>query len=372
VDGPGIASGSDCQCSETTVFSERSCLAKASLESDLVSTVVVLFSSELSRSTVKTDFEVKLNDKALKESDWEFQGNSTSAVLTLGRQRSDKRVTVVLASDLQDTRGWHFYPPQLEGSLKGNSTSTSEEEANERMVGTVATLGNFVGLAGSLMLGDSQLFVSMFLSIQLITYLPLADFNISSAVRGLFKASNSINSLEKLPWSLQCTKPYALASQYGFKCSEFLINADKELLMLTTLGLLLLTFSLVLTRVRLDSFLKLISKQVVALLTCSAIEFSVKAGIQLVSLSSAAGITIVGAVLFVYTLLGVAVAYFTQHKQDVLQEYLHFLTPSKTAQGYYCVFVVHSMSYGLILTMLDSPVLQMSILLAGIASVKSY
>jgi hypothetical protein len=105
-----------------------------------------------------------------------------------------------------------------------------------------ATSGSMsILLIGSAMLGSPDMFISMFMAIDLISFLPVIDLDFTQHQGSLLAGSNHLNEKPTFIRDLACF-PARRTSDFGFKCSNLLRNALKELGVLLTLVLVELMF----------------------------------------------------------------------------------------------------------------------------------
>lgn len=361
-----------CRCSEATLVKNTKCYSVVTLTTDSLLQLNLDFAAVPLPEPSKDDFMLELGSNALNNDDWTFNVTSPHTVSLILKEhlKVAKLASVLVSSTIKDEANRNFYPSVLNAQINAFSiTPTDDQTASKETAQVISSAISAMSLIGSVMCGDSQLFASMFLTVQLITYLPLADFNLSPKLKGLLIGSNQLNSLRDLPLPLKCTKPNKLAQEYGFECSEIYLNAPKELLCLTIVLTSFVLLTLIFKSKRRKAIINTLARHFVAIVSAAAISLSVKSGMQYESHSSAFGLVLSLIAQLLYIAAGAANTYFTLRNDERINQAFGFVCPTGKAQMYFSVFVVHSMSYGLVLTLLDSQVVQMSLLLLNIGAV---
>jgi hypothetical protein len=124
----------------------------------------------------------------------------------------------------------------------------AEDEQKDKQETAVAqsasSLGSSIVMVGSLMTG-SDAFVSLFMTVELFSYLPLINMQLSSHQVDLLVGSNQVKDLPSYIPGLECSPPLPSRKNYDFDCSNFLRIAQKELTILYVLGVVALVSSIV-------------------------------------------------------------------------------------------------------------------------------
>jgi hypothetical protein len=121
-----------------------------------------------------------------------------------------------------------------------DQASPQEERHQLATVATVSSMGSAVVMMGSLMTESPNLFVSLFMTVELLSYIPLINMNLTSHQVDLLVGSNQVQDLPNYIPSLDCAPPQSPRQNYDFDCTNFMRIAQKELCILSALSLVML------------------------------------------------------------------------------------------------------------------------------------
>jgi hypothetical protein len=89
-----------------------------------------------------------------------------------------------------------------------------------------------------MMTGSPNIFMSVFMTIEQLSFLPLVNMHLTSHQVDLLIGSNQLQGLPNFIPGLQCASPQHPRKNYDFDCTNFLRIAQKELAILFSLGLI--------------------------------------------------------------------------------------------------------------------------------------
>jgi hypothetical protein len=89
-----------------------------------------------------------------------------------------------------------------------------------------------------MMTGSPNIFVSVFMTIEQLSFLPLVNMDLTAHQVDLLIGSNQLQGLPNFIPGLHCAPPQDSRKNYDFDCTNFLRIAQKELAMLFSLGLI--------------------------------------------------------------------------------------------------------------------------------------
>jgi hypothetical protein len=118
--------------------------------------------------------------------------------------------------------------------------SPQEERHQLATVATATSTGYAVVMIGSLMTGSPNLFVSLFMTVELLSYIPLINMSLTSHQVDLLIGSNQVQRLSNYIPGLDCAPPQNPRQNFDFNCTNFMRIAQKELCILSTLCLVML------------------------------------------------------------------------------------------------------------------------------------
>jgi hypothetical protein len=123
--------------------------------------------------------------------------------------------------------------------------ANKKKERKETAVAQSATsAGSSIVLAGSSMTGSPDVFVSLFMTVELFSYLPLINMELSSHQVDLLVGANQVKDLPNYLPGLKCSPPQHSRKNYDFECSNFLKITQKELTILCVLSVVTLVSSI--------------------------------------------------------------------------------------------------------------------------------
>jgi hypothetical protein len=129
-----------------------------------------------------------------------------------------------------------------EGSCIPRPSSLTQQQKDEaKQTATIASASSASAgavMAGSFFSGSPDIFVGMFITLELISFLPLIDLSLTKHQEKLLTGSNQLSSLPEIIGGLECYAPATQHSSYSINCANFLRSSQKEVLVTT--GLLLL------------------------------------------------------------------------------------------------------------------------------------
>jgi hypothetical protein len=111
-------------------------------------------------------------------------------------------------------------------SVKAVSPKTPAEFA--LVTTTIPTAGSSVVLAGSMITGSHNIFISVFMTIEQLSFLPLVNMDLTTNQVDLYIGSNQLQGLPNFIPGLHCAPPQDKRKNYDFDCTNFLRIAQKD------------------------------------------------------------------------------------------------------------------------------------------------
>jgi hypothetical protein len=133
------------------------------------------------------------------------------------------------------------------GGSSDDSTKTqisTKQKQEVAVTKTATSVGSSVVMIGSMMTGSPDIFVSMFMTVEMLSYLPLINMKLTSHQVDLLVGANQLQDLPDFIPGLECLPPTDSRKNYDFECTNFLRIAQKELLILCSLGLVFFVSSI--------------------------------------------------------------------------------------------------------------------------------
>jgi hypothetical protein len=249
---------------------------------------------------------------------------------------------------------------------------TSKEERQETAVAQSATsLGSFIVMAGSLMTGSPDAFASLFMTVELLSYLPLINMQLTSHQVDLLVGTNQVKDLPNYIPGLECSAPQHPRKNYDFECSNFLKIAQKELTILGILGVVTLVSSIVAcvtadclkrTTETLKKVLPLARRLLLMIMTDSLIKAAYSANLSGIdSVQEGFSWLMIVGVWGLYLLLGGAGVFAVCSKSyPHLQHFLfNNLKPTLHARLYFSLLVLHRTAFVLLIILFDASKMQL-------------
>jgi hypothetical protein len=249
--------------------------------------------------------------------------------------------------------------------VKSVQAITSKEEANtEAITSSVMTAATGAVIVGALMVGSPDLAVSMLMTIELITYLPLIDLDFTKHETNLLVGSNQLDSLTGFFPGIHCIEARSRSSSYNFKCSSLFKNAQKEILILI-LALLIQLTERCLTKdgsAESEARLKSLRSIKVKLMLIVCFGFFIKSSVQCLSYAESSFQTVAGWA-FALAIFGLYQIWAVLNLLNRASCYNYpELKLTRACQSTYGLLILHRLIYAGTIVMLDYPVVQFSLL----------
>jgi hypothetical protein len=310
------------------------------------------------------------------------QGADQVVVEVTGLPKTSAALEFEIVAALRDTDGFEFAPKQFALAIPKSSGKTPrrEEEEAKGISQSITGLGTVFVIAGSVLSSDPTMFDSVIFTTQLIAYLPLADFEFTPSLRGLLIGANVVENMPRF-FDLDCSAPSKLASKYGFKCSNFLITAQKELTLLVgfltlVVGVSILRNKWTAQKEALGKIYNLLAfKGLKKAVGALAADLTVKAAIQITSLpdsSVASWASFAVAVIVVSGYGALALLSFRRFiRHTPGGPAFEELTDTRASVLYYFILYSQRIVFGLVLSLLSSPFEVIAVLLSTLSLVSS-
>jgi hypothetical protein len=222
-------------------------------------------------------------------------------------------------------------------------------------------------MAGSFFSGSPDIFVGMFITLELISFLPLIDLNLTKHQEKLLTGSNQLSSLPEIIGDLECYAPATQHSTYSINCANFLRTSQKEVLVIT--GLLLLYGLLSFKRGSefIKKLLTVVGSLIGKVLQSFVVDILVKACLFTIFVRVISFQAILSWILCGVCFIGFAALTYKLVKEAFNAEASPLFQHPELKSGvlprlYYAVMILHRVVYAVAVVCLDSPVVQLSIL----------
>jgi hypothetical protein len=259
------------------------------------------------------------------------------------------------------------------GGISDISSQTKQEERHEIAVVQTATgLGSSAVIVGTMMTGSPSIFMSMFMTIELLSFLPFINMKLTAHQVDLLVGSNQLKGLPNYINDLQCHPPRDSRRNYDFDCTDFLRIAQKEIAILSSLGLVTLVLWLLARKsegcagflLKVLPFLrKLLLMILINCLVKSAYSAQVSGIESVQEFFSWVFILVVWALFLLLGVLGCLAALSNSDSYPRLKEFLfNDLKPTAKSRLNFSLLILHRMTYALLIITLDASELQLLLL----------
>jgi hypothetical protein len=231
------------------------------------------------------------------------------------------------------------------------------------------------------MIGSPDAFVSLFMTVELLSYLPLINIDLTSHQVDLLVGANQVTDLPDYISELTCSPPQQIRRNYDFSCTNFLKIAQKELLIIWVIGVIALVASIVacatadcLTRCSegLKKVAPVARKLLMMILTDCLIKAAYSARLSGInSVEEGFSWVMIVVVWGLYAILGTGGCVAACSKSYPLLKHCLFndLKPAALSRLHFSVFVLHRTAFALLITALDTSKVQLLCLSAITAAV---
>jgi hypothetical protein len=218
--------------------------------------------------------------------------------------------------------------------------------------------------------------MSLFMTVELLSYIPLINLNFTSHQVDLLIGSNNFSSFPDFVPGLTCAPSDHPRDNYDFDCTNFLRTAQKELVILTCLGLIALSSSIVgclfkeLSR-RAERMLLQVVQLARRLLLMVLVDCLVKAtySAQLTGFTSVQEVfswLLIAAVWLLFLCLAALGVVFSKSSSYPLLEHFLYddLKPTLSSRLHFSLFILHRIVYTISITAFDFSKVQLVLLSA--------
>jgi hypothetical protein len=264
------------------------------------------------------------------------------------------------------------------GGAKSEAELQQLQDDREELAATqsTASIGSSGVLIGCMMTGSPDIFISIFMTNELLSYLPLINIKLSSHQVDLLVGANQVQSLPNYFPGLECNEPETSRRNYDFECTDFLRIAEKELTMLISFGLFStvcigLAINLKSCLAYSDGLLKKVLPLLRRLLTMTMLDLLIKATYSastsdIHSIQSCLGWVLLIAAWLFYLILAVSsiVVVYSQPEAYLRLKLFFFddLRPTVKCRLYYALVIFHRMCFAFVVIAFDSPKLQLGLI----------
>jgi hypothetical protein len=258
---------------------------------------------------------------------------------------------------------------------------TKQQEKQQTAVAQSATsLGSSIVMGGAMMTGSPDAFVSLFMTVELFSYLPLINMQLTQQQVDLLVGANQVKGLPDYISGLKCFA-HTSRKNFDFECSNFLKIAQKELAILSVLGVITLGSSIVACATAncleqstglLKKVLPLARRLLLMVLTGCLIKAAYSTQLSgLDSVQEAFSWGMIAIVWLLFLLLGgVGCLAACSKSYPLLQHFLlNDLKPTPLSRLHFSLLVLHRTAFALLITTLDASKIQLLCLSAITAAV---
>jgi hypothetical protein len=213
------------------------------------------------------------------------------------------------------------------------------------------------------------------MTVELLSFIPLINLSFTSHQVDLLVGSNNLSSLPDYLPGLTCAPPQHSRNNYDFDCTNFLRTAQKELIILSCLGLIALVSSIAACLIKgcskcTESVLLKVLPLARRLLLMVLVDCLVKAtySAQQTSFTSVQEVfswVLIVAVWLLFlglSVLGVVISKSSSYPL-LLKHFLYDdLKPTASSSLHFSLLILHRMSYAFLITAIDSHKVQLLLL----------
>jgi hypothetical protein len=258
-----------------------------------------------------------------------------------------------------------------------DSSSLTKIKQNEKqeaaVTQTASSLGSAIVVGGALMTGSPDAFASLFMTVELLSYLPLINMQLTQHQVDLLVGANQLKDLPDYISGLKCYAHHS-RKNYDFDCSSFLKIAQKELAIISVLGVITLGVTIVACAAAncldrstelLKKVLPLARRLLLMVLTGSLIKAAYSAQLSGIdSVQEAFSWVMIVIVWLLFFLLGGVGCFAACSESYPLLQHLLFndLKPTSLSRLNFSLLVLHRTVFALLIATLDASKVQLSAL----------
>jgi hypothetical protein len=259
-------------------------------------------------------------------------------------------------------------------AVKEKSEAELQDEREELAIAESTISFSFsTVLIGCVMTESPEIFISIFMTYQLLSYLPLINMKLTSHQVDMLVDANLVQSLPNYFPGLECNEPETSRRNYDFECTNFLWLAQKELTVLISVGVfstvcIVLAINLKACKAYSEDVIKKVLQLLRTLLGMTLLDLLIKATYT----ASTSGINsiqyclswvlLVAAWLF-YLILAVSsiVVVYSQPEAYLRLKLFFFddLKPTVKCRLYYTLVIFHRMCFTFLIFAFDFPKVQL-------------
>jgi hypothetical protein len=256
--------------------------------------------------------------------------------------------------------------------FSSDTTRVQLEKQEKAVTQTAIGFGSSAVIVGAMMTGSPSIFGSMFMTIELLSFLPLVNMKFTAHQVDLLVGSNQLKGLPNYIDDLQCRPPQDSRKNYDFNCTDFLRIAQKELAILSSLGLVTLVLWLLARKSEgcselLMKVLPFLRKLLLMILMDCLVKSAYSAQVSRIeSVQEFFSWVLIIVVWALFLLLGVLGCLAALSKPDsyprLKEVLLNDLKPTDLSRLHFSLLILHRMTYALLIITLDAAELQLSLL----------
>jgi hypothetical protein len=222
------------------------------------------------------------------------------------------------------------------------------------------------------------MFLTLFMTVDLLVYLPLIDVGFTDHQASLLQGANQLNQVSEHITGLECLPPHSKFSAFTLKCGNLLVSAQKELLVLAVAGLMFLINCFIpsqpdnpqssMQRVKV-----LLTSMPMNLFKSLSLSLTTKVLVMLVHVKSHLAeyyVSYVISILILTALMITAIKLCTLACSQPSHAVFEGLRPTKISSLYWALVILHRLVYSVAVAGFDFPVVQLSVLTCSTLGVR--
>jgi hypothetical protein len=222
------------------------------------------------------------------------------------------------------------------------------------------------------------MFLALFMTVDLLLYLPLIDLDFTDHQATVLQGANQLNQVTEHIKGLECLPPSSKYSAFTLKCGNLLISAQKELLVMAVAGLMFLINCCIPSQPLnpqsdMQKVKVLMTTVPMKLFRTLSLSLTTKIVVMLVHVKSQLAEYYISLVLSIFILAALIFAAYKLWVLACLQPghaVFDGLRPTKFSSLYFALVILHRLVYSVTLASFDFPALQLSVLTVSTLGVR--
>jgi hypothetical protein len=271
------------------------------------------------------------------------------------------------------------YSKALNVCTKVTSSPSSTSAAHtEAQVETTSSVSTGALLIGASILGSPDMFLALYMTVDLLVYLPLIDFGFTDHQASLLQGANQLNQVSEHITGLECLPPHSKFSAFTLKCGSLLVSAQKELLVLAVAGLMFLINCFIPNQPHnpqsdMQKVKVLLTTMPMKLFKSLSLSLTTKVLVMLVHVKSHLAeyyVSYVLSILILAALMLTAIKLCALACSQPSHPVFEGLKPTKFSSLYWALVILHRLVYSVAVAGFDFPTVQLSVLTCSTLGVR--